>query len=219
MWKWPTRKKIGGTQCKVELRKWKFDIWRWSKRKRERRKESYVKLMFWSENLYKEFGLECCRKRAVVLLFMFDAVVDGSSKIRRGNELKTKFAQEGIKYEVGDWVYLTLQPYVQVSVRQSHLPNFMIHFKGWLKLENLFIKWSCWKLLKILCVFYVSKLRKWKGHVTGMGALTACEDDELSAVEPQMILARRMHKRDNKVDVYVLVQCVKGNVVADATLV
>ncbi|GJU26185.1 hypothetical protein Tco_1164806 [Tanacetum coccineum] len=146
-------------------------------------------------------------------------VVDGSSKIQRGNELKTKFAREGIKYEMGDWVYLKLQPYMQVSVSQSHLPKSMIHFKGWLKLEKLFINWSCWKLLKMPCVFYVSKLRKWKGHVTGMGALTVCEDGELSAVEPQMILARRMHKRDNKIDVYVLVQCVKDNVVADATLV
>ncbi|GJU64831.1 hypothetical protein Tco_1246666 [Tanacetum coccineum] len=96
MWKWPTRKKIGGKQCNVELRKWKFDIWRWPKRKKERRKESYVELMFWYEDLYKEFGLECYRKGAVVLLFMFDAVVDGSSKIRRGNELTDiSFAQEG----------------------------------------------------------------------------------------------------------------------------
>ncbi|GJU75834.1 hypothetical protein Tco_1272904 [Tanacetum coccineum] len=113
MWKWPTRKKIDGTQCKVKLRKWKFDTWKWLKRKKERRKESYVKLMFWYEYLYKEFGLEYCRKWAVVLLFMFDAVVDGSSKIRRGNELKTKFAREGFKYEMGDWVYLKLQTYMQ----------------------------------------------------------------------------------------------------------
>nr|GEU46128.1 aspartate--tRNA ligase 2, cytoplasmic-like [Tanacetum cinerariifolium] len=97
MWKWPTRKKINGTQCIIKPMKWKFDMWRWPKRKKERKKESYVKLMFWYEDLYQEFGLECCRKKAVVLLFMFDAVVDGSSKIRKENEVKTKFAREGIK--------------------------------------------------------------------------------------------------------------------------
>ncbi|GKC55926.1 zinc finger CCCH domain-containing protein 11-like protein [Tanacetum coccineum] len=35
MWKWPTRKKINGTQCKVKLRKWKFDMWKWPKRKQK----------------------------------------------------------------------------------------------------------------------------------------------------------------------------------------
>ncbi|GJU26183.1 hypothetical protein Tco_1164804 [Tanacetum coccineum] len=127
MWKWLTRKKIGGTQCKVELKKWKFNIWRWPERKKERRKESYVQLMFcWSEICVQRIRLDDVQKEgAVMLLFMFDAVVDGSSKIRRRNELKTKFAREGIKYEVGDWVDLTLQPYVQVSVRQSHLPKVL----------------------------------------------------------------------------------------------
>nr|GEY38884.1 hypothetical protein [Tanacetum cinerariifolium] len=100
MWIWPTRKKINGTQCRIKPMKWKFDMWRWTKRKKERRKESYVKLMFWYEDLYKEFGLECCRKGEVVLLFMFDAVVDRSSKIWRGNEVKTKFAREGIKGKI-----------------------------------------------------------------------------------------------------------------------
>ncbi|GJZ89668.1 zinc finger CCCH domain-containing protein 11-like protein, partial [Tanacetum coccineum] len=179
-----------GKETKGFTHVWKFDTWKWPKRKKERRKESYVKLMFWYEDLYKEFGLEYCRKWAVVLLFMFDAVVDGSSKIRRGNELKTKFAREGFKYEMGDWVYLKLQTYMQLLEIAKNA----------------------------MCVL-VSKLRKWKCHITRMGDLTVCEDDELSAVEPQMILARRKHKWDNKVDVYVLVQCVKDNVVADATLV
>ncbi|GKB49719.1 hypothetical protein Tco_0900472 [Tanacetum coccineum] len=124
MWKWPTRKKINGTQCRTKPMKWKFDMWRWPKRKKERRNESYVKPMFWYEDLYKEFRLECCRKGAVVLLFMFDAVVDGSSKIQRGNEVKTKFAREGIKYEMGEWVYLKLQPYMLISVRKSHHNKF-----------------------------------------------------------------------------------------------
>ncbi|GJT42010.1 hypothetical protein Tco_0941875 [Tanacetum coccineum] len=30
------------------------------------------------------------------------------------------------------------------------------------------VKWSYWKLLKIISVFYVSKLRKWKGEVLGL---------------------------------------------------
>ncbi|GKE23940.1 trifunctional UDP-glucose 4,6-dehydratase/UDP-4-keto-6-deoxy-D-glucose 3,5-epimerase/UDP-4-keto-L-rhamnose-reductase RHM1, partial [Tanacetum coccineum] len=37
--KWPTRKKIKGTKCKVKLGKWEFDIWKWPKSKKEGRKE------------------------------------------------------------------------------------------------------------------------------------------------------------------------------------
>ncbi|GKD50555.1 hypothetical protein Tco_1279531 [Tanacetum coccineum] len=33
--KWPTRKKIKRTKCKVMLGKWEFDIWKWPKRKKK----------------------------------------------------------------------------------------------------------------------------------------------------------------------------------------
>nr|GEY17090.1 hypothetical protein [Tanacetum cinerariifolium] len=79
-----------------------FDMWRWPKRKKERRKESYVKLMFWYEDFYNEFGsyvklmfwyedfyqefvLDCRRKRAVVLLFKFDARGRPKKKLSRIN--------------------------------------------------------------------------------------------------------------------------------------
>nr|GEV03805.1 hypothetical protein [Tanacetum cinerariifolium] len=119
---------------------------------------------------------------------VIECFIHVNSRIR--NVLLVSFGYGMFKFGMWEWrkrkkaSHIKFRPYVQVSVRQSLLPKSMIHFKRWLKLE-----------------------KKWKGHFTGMGALTACEDDELSAVEPQMILARRMHKRDNKVDVYVLVQC------------
>ncbi|GKA78692.1 hypothetical protein Tco_0785229 [Tanacetum coccineum] len=199
MWEWSKQKKIGGARCEFKYKKCNFDILKWPNRRKERREESCEEIMF-----------SCNEEMHNMFILWFDysqrVIVKVEKKIKLNICLvQRRFYWLNIKYAEGDWVDLTLQPYVQVSVSQSHLPKSMIHFKGWLKLEKLFINRSCWKLLKMLCVFYLSKLRKWKGHVTGMGAFTTCEDDELSAVEPQMILARRMHKRDNKVDVYVLV--------------
>ncbi|GKA06527.1 mitochondrial translation elongation factor G [Tanacetum coccineum] len=47
MWKWPTRKKIDGTLCKVKHRKREFDIWKWPKRKKKRKVVIwYGKMMF-----------------------------------------------------------------------------------------------------------------------------------------------------------------------------
>nr|GEW54623.1 hypothetical protein [Tanacetum cinerariifolium] len=116
-----------------------------------------------SENLYKEFGLECCRK-GVVVLFMFDAVVDGSSKIWRGNEVKTKFAREGIKYEMGDWVYIKLQPYMLISVRKSHHKKFSANvydsYQVTVERGKVAYKLEMLEKAKIHLVFYASQLKK-----------------------------------------------------------
>ncbi|GJW13401.1 hypothetical protein Tco_0017534 [Tanacetum coccineum] len=153
----------------------KFDIQRG---KKERRKESYVQLMFWYEDLYKEFRLECCRKGAVVLLFMFDAVVDGSSKIQRGNEVKTKFAREGIKYEMGDWVYLKLQPYMLISVRKSHHNKFYANvydpYQVTVERGKVACKLETLQKAKIHLVFYASQLKKDKRMQKGGGVIRLC---------------------------------------------
>ena len=36
LWKWPKRKKSGGTKCKLKYGKWEFDIWKWPNRKKKR---------------------------------------------------------------------------------------------------------------------------------------------------------------------------------------
>ncbi|GJS97146.1 hypothetical protein Tco_0804114 [Tanacetum coccineum] len=36
LWKWPKRKKIDGTKCKLKYGKWDFDIWKWPKKKKKR---------------------------------------------------------------------------------------------------------------------------------------------------------------------------------------
>ncbi|GJZ24365.1 retrotransposable element Tf2 [Tanacetum coccineum] len=147
-------------------------------------------------------------------------VVDGSSKIRRGNELKTKFAREGIKYEVGDWVYLKLQPYMQISVRQSHQHMFSAKvcgaFQVMVKVGKVAYRLKSLEIAKILSVFYVYKLRKWKMEVTEMGIFTTCDEAGMIVVEPQTVLNRIMQMKYNRAVVHVLIQWANGSV-ADAT--
>nr|GEV11253.1 hypothetical protein [Tanacetum cinerariifolium] len=48
IWKWPERKKLAGTKCKIKHGKWKFDIWKWPKRKR---KGKMSRLFCWNEDM------------------------------------------------------------------------------------------------------------------------------------------------------------------------
>ncbi|GKA47422.1 hypothetical protein Tco_0740305 [Tanacetum coccineum] len=71
------------------------------------------------------------------------------------------------------------------------------------------------KIDKILSVFYVYKLRKWKMEVTELGTFTTYDEAGMIIVEPQTVLDRIMHMKCNRVVVYMLIQWANGSV-ADA---
>ncbi|GJS87093.1 hypothetical protein Tco_0769729 [Tanacetum coccineum] len=48
IWKWPKRKKVACTKCKIRHGKWKFDIWKWPKRKRKGARCRHMESMFFS---------------------------------------------------------------------------------------------------------------------------------------------------------------------------
>nr|GEY11570.1 hypothetical protein [Tanacetum cinerariifolium] len=104
------------------------------------------------------------------------------------------------KNKVSDWVYLKLksyrkisvrqrlQPCMQFSVRRSHHHMFSAdvygEFQMMVKVGKVTYRLSLLKIAKILYVFYVYKLSKWKMEVTEMGTFTTCDEAGMIVVEP-----------------------------------
>ncbi|GKD86360.1 hypothetical protein Tco_1357514, partial [Tanacetum coccineum] len=115
-----------------------------------------------------------------------------------------RFYRLDIKYDVGDWVYLKLQPYMQINVRQSHQHMFSAKVSGAFQMMvKVAYRLKSLEIAKILSVFYVYKLRKWKMEVTEMGTFTTCDEPGLIVVEPQTVLNRIMQMKYNGCGAYV----------------
>ncbi|GJZ09114.1 transposon ty3-G gag-pol polyprotein [Tanacetum coccineum] len=126
------------------------------------------------------------------------------------------------KFDCGDWVFLKLQPHRQVSLRQGKLNKFSSKFFGPFKIIQR-IGQVAYKLdlpsnSQIHNVFHVSKLRKCRhsSHDQASGTLPPCDLSGVFLVEPLAILDRRMAKKGNGMEIYVLVQWTNGTV-EDAT--
>ncbi|GJV14756.1 putative mitochondrial protein [Tanacetum coccineum] len=101
------------------------------------------------------------------------------------------------EFDVDTWVYLKLQPYRQVTVRQNKHHKLSTKYFGPFKI--------------------IQKLKKYKGPTpTVPGQLPTLSTEGLILKEPYVVLDRRMAKRGNVAAVYVLIQWVNGSS-ADAT--
>ncbi|GKD31487.1 retrotransposable element Tf2 [Tanacetum coccineum] len=126
------------------------------------------------------------------------------------------------KFDCGDWVFLKLQPHRQVSLRQGKLNKFSSKFFGPFKIIQR-IGQVAYKLdlpsnSQIHNVFHVSKLRKCRhpSHDQASGTLPPCDISGVFLVEPLAILDRKMAKKGNGMEIYVLVQWTNGTI-EDAT--
>lgn len=114
-------------------------------------------------------------------------------------------------FEVGDWVYLRLQPYRQTTLalqRNMKLsPRFYGPFQVLQRVGTVAYKLQLPTAAKIHPVFHVSLLKKKLGaHVVAQPSLPPVGPEGTFQLEPMTVLDRRMVKRGNKAVVQWLVQ-------------
>nr|GEU97977.1 hypothetical protein [Tanacetum cinerariifolium] len=97
------------------------------------------------------------------------------------------------QFEVGDWVYLKLQPHRQVSIRLELPSSSQMHQ-----------------------FFHISQLKKCHGKDHSVGVLPQLREDGLLENKPMAILERRLGKVNNKPVMLVLIQWT-NKVVEEAT--
>jgi len=113
--------------------------------------------------------------------------------------------------EVGDWVYVKLQPYRQNSVavrlNQKLGPKFFGPFHILARVGSVAYRLQLPAQAKIHPVFHISLLKKYVGVCPSeLGAVPEVDELGMLAAEPVAILARRLGKKGNKAVVYLLVQ-------------
>ena len=114
-------------------------------------------------------------------------------------------------FDVGDWVYLRLQPYRQSSVTARRSQKLAVRYYGPFKVLQK-IGTVAYRLdlppdSRIHPVFHVSKLKKKLGEVIQPhGQLPPLAEDGSLHPFPEAILAKRLVKRGNSTDVEVLIQ-------------
>nr|GEX13669.1 hypothetical protein [Tanacetum cinerariifolium] len=109
-------------------------------------------------------------------------------------------------YEVGDMVYLKLQPYRQITVRKGvhHKlsSKFYGPFKVLEKIGEVAYKLQLRSTTKVHPVFHVSQLKRCKTPEIGRGDFPTCTEEGLIAVEPEKILDKWLQKKGNSATVY-----------------
>ena len=119
-------------------------------------------------------------------------------------------------FEVGDWVFLKLQPYRQKSVAMRHnmkiAPRFYGPFQVSQKIGSVAYKLLLPSSSRIHPVFHVSCLKKKVGeHIVPLSTLPPVDDEGVIQPEPEKIMERRMKKVGNHVVTEVLVKWVGAN--------
>lgn len=115
-------------------------------------------------------------------------------------------------FQVGDWVYLKLQPYRQHSLRklinQKLSPKFFGPFLVKAKVGTVAYTLQLSTESRIHPTFHVSQLKRHVGKQPVQSTLPLEGHDGMIPKEPIRILNCRMVKRDNQVVTEVLVEWV-----------
>ncbi|GJX90688.1 putative mitochondrial protein [Tanacetum coccineum] len=113
-------------------------------------------------------------------------------------------------FEVNDWVYLKLQPYRQLTVRQGRhhklSSKFFGPFQVLAKIGKVAYKLKLPESAKVHPVFHVSQLKPCYSDSASMGSFPLCDHEGLLAATPFKLLDRRMVKQNNRLVVFGLIQ-------------
>jgi len=115
------------------------------------------------------------------------------------------------QFELGDWVYVKLQPYRQQSVVLRRNQKLGLKFFGpfpiLARVGEVAYKLQLPSSAKIHPVFHVSLLKKYvRPSPSTLGTVPDIDDLGVIAMEPVTILAKKLGKRGNRAMVYLLVQ-------------
>ncbi|GJU69087.1 transposon ty3-G gag-pol polyprotein [Tanacetum coccineum] len=112
--------------------------------------------------------------------------------------------------EVNDWVYLKLQPHMQVSIRQGQQHKLLSKYYGPFKVAErigeVAYRLEFLSSSQIYPVFYISQLKKCHDKDHSVGVLPQLREDGLLENKPMAILERRLGKVNNKPVMFVLIQ-------------
>ncbi|XP_035543213.1 uncharacterized protein LOC118347627 [Juglans regia] len=108
------------------------------------------------------------------------------------------------EYSVGDWVYLRLQLYRQMSIAvRRNLKLSPIYFRTFQiiqRIEKVAYKLNLPEKSKIYPVFHISCLKKKLGaKVNRTPKLPSIMEDDTLAPEPEKVLERRLKRKGNRV--------------------
>ncbi|GKF34865.1 hypothetical protein Tco_0108065 [Tanacetum coccineum] len=105
-------------------------------------------------------------------------------------------------YDIGDWVYLKLQPYRQVLVRQNPYhklsAKYYSPFLVCAKIGQVAYKLQLPADSLIHPVIHVSQLKKCRVPMQKMGMLPLVGRDGLISIQPVAILDRKLGKLNNR---------------------
>ena len=125
------------------------------------------------------------------------------------------------EFAISDWVYLKLQPYKQMSLRQKRLgklsPRFYGPFQILQRAGSVSYKLDLPPESKLHSNFHVSCLKQRLGqHVVPLPSLPPMDSEGILRPEPVVVLQERTHQLRNRFITQVLVQW-QGERVEDAT--
>nr|GEU70407.1 hypothetical protein [Tanacetum cinerariifolium] len=124
-------------------------------------------------------------------------------------------------FEVGQWVWLKLQPHRQITVRRDKynklMPKYYEPFQVLAKVGHVAYKLRLPSSVKIHLVFHVSQLKLFKGDPSIVQpVMPQCDPSGSLSCVLVKVLDRKMVKEKNKLVVYVLIQWSNGSL-DDAT--
>ncbi|GKE10134.1 putative mitochondrial protein [Tanacetum coccineum] len=118
-------------------------------------------------------------------------------------------------FQVNDWVYLKLQPYRQLTVRQRGQQKLSSKFFGPFqvmeKIGKVAYKLRLPDYAKVHHVFHVSQLKPCYIDSEAMGSFPVCDSEGLLASTPLKLLDIRMVKQNNRKVVFGLIQWSYGS--------
>ena len=102
-------------------------------------------------------------------------------------------------FEVGDWVFLRLKPYKQVSLKQSKKDKYYGPYKVLQKIGTMAYKVELLASSRIHPIFHVSSLKKVIGDkIPVQTILLELDEEEKIILDPEVVTETRIYQLRNR---------------------